>query len=98
MLLGGVPMLPGGIDGAEGTTIGLLLVGVDAGAAVTATAGVRLATLGFGLLLGFAVLPVAVRRPREPARRGRPLLAPHRGGAASRQRRPAGRQSFGVRG
>ena len=64
----------------------LLLVGVDAGAAVTATASVRLATPGFALLLGFAGLPVAVGRPRESARRGRPPLAPHRGGAASRQR------------
>jgi glycosyltransferase 2 family protein len=83
MLIGAVPIFPGGVGGAEGTMVGLLLlVGVDAGAAVTATAIVRLATLGFALVLGFAALPVAVRRPREPARWGRPPLA------HTRSRRP----------
>jgi uncharacterized membrane protein YbhN (UPF0104 family) len=80
MLVGGLPVFPGGVGGAEGTMIGLLLlVGVDAGTAVTATVIIRLATLGFALLLGVAVLPLAVWRPREPARRGAPAsLSPHR--------------------
>jgi uncharacterized membrane protein YbhN (UPF0104 family) len=78
MLIGGLPIFPGGVGGAEGTMIGLLLVGVDAGTAVTATAIIRLATLGFALLLGFVVLPIAVWRPRESARREGPHLAPYR--------------------
>ena len=68
MLVGGLPIFPGGVGGAEGTMIAcLLLLGVDTGTAVTATAVIRLATLGFALALGFAALPLAVRRERAPA-------------------------------
>lgn len=68
MLVGGLPIFPGGVGGAEGTMIAcLLLLGVDAGTAVTATAVIRLATLGFALALGFAALPFAIRRPSRAA-------------------------------
>lgn len=63
MLVGGLPIFPGGVGGAEGTMIAcLLLLGVDVGTAVTATAVIRIATLGFALALGFAALPFAIRR------------------------------------
>ena len=46
MLVGALPLFPGGIGGAEGTMVGLLLVlDIDLGTAVTATAIIRLATL-----------------------------------------------------
>jgi uncharacterized protein (TIRG00374 family) len=64
MLVGGLPLFPGGIGGAEGTMIALLLVlGVDAATAVAATAIIRLATLGFAVALGFLVLPISLTRP-----------------------------------
>ena len=63
MLVGGLPLFPGGVGGVEGTMIALLLLlGVDIDAAVAATAVIRLATLGFALLLGFTALPFAIRR------------------------------------
>ena len=68
MLVGGLPIFPGGVGGAEATMVAcLLLLGVDTGTAVTATAVIRLTTLGFALALGFAALPLAVRRERSPA-------------------------------
>jgi uncharacterized protein (TIRG00374 family) len=68
MLVGGLPLFPGGIGGAEGTMIGLLLLlGVDVATAVAATAIIRLATLGFAVALGFLVLPLSLTRPL-PAR------------------------------
>lgn len=72
MLVGGLPLFPGGVGGAEGTMIGLLLlVGVDGGVAVTATAVIRLVTLGFAVALGFLALPLTLvhmpARTRDPA-------------------------------
>jgi glycosyltransferase 2 family protein len=65
MLVGGLPIFPGGVGGSEATMIGLLLLlGVDVGTAVTATAVIRLTTLGFAVVLGFAALPFAVAAPR----------------------------------
>lgn len=61
MLVGSLPLFPGGVGGAEGAMIGVLLVmGVDAGAAVAATAVIRLATLGFAVALGFLTLPLVL--------------------------------------
>ena len=68
MLVGALPLFPGGVGGAEGTMIAfLLLAGVDNGAAVTATAIIRLATLGFAVVLGFLALPMSLARPAPSA-------------------------------
>lgn len=80
MLVGGLPLFPGGVGGAEGTMIALLLLlGVDAATAVTATAVIRLTTLGFALVLGFLALPLAIAG-------GAGLTAP------GRSMRPAGQR------
>jgi uncharacterized protein (TIRG00374 family) len=70
MLVGAIPLFPGGVGGAEGTMVALLvLLGVDPATALTATALIRLATLGFAVVLGFLALPAALRRPRPYRRR-----------------------------
>ena len=81
MLVGGLPLFPGGVGGADGTMSALvLLLGVDAATAVTATAVIRLATLGFALLLGFLALPFAIAGgARPPARRESMAAAGRRG-------------------
>lgn len=62
MLVGAVPLFPGGVGGAEGAMVALLLLlGADAAAAVAATAVIRLCTLGFAVALGFAALPFSLR-------------------------------------
>lgn len=67
MLVGGIPLFPGGVGGAEGTMIALLLLlGVDTGTAITATAIIRLATLGFAVVLGFVALPLALAGASRP--------------------------------
>lgn len=64
MLVGALPLFPGGVGGAEGTMVALLLLlGVDTATALTATALIRLATLGFAVALGFLALPAALHRP-----------------------------------
>lgn len=80
MLVGGLPLFPGGVGGAEATMIALLLLlDVDAGTAVTATAVIRLATLGFALVLGFLALPFAIAGTAgSPARSGDLRPAGHR--------------------
>jgi glycosyltransferase 2 family protein len=80
MLVGGLPLFPGGVGGAEATMIALLLLlDVDAGTAVTATAVIRLATLGFALVLGFLALPFAIAgNAGSPARGGDLRPAGHR--------------------
>jgi glycosyltransferase 2 family protein len=61
MLVGGLPLFPGGVGGAEGTMVGLLLLlKVELTTAIAATALIRLATLGFALALGFLTLPAAL--------------------------------------
>ena len=69
MIVGSLPIFPGGLGGTEGAMVALLLVrGVDLGVAVTATAIIRLATLGFAVVLGFlALLYLGVRRSWRPA-------------------------------
>jgi uncharacterized protein (TIRG00374 family) len=81
MLVGGLPLFPGGVGGAEGTMIALLmLLNVDAGTAITATAVIRLATLGFALVLGFLALPFAIPgRARLQAGRAPVAAGGHRG-------------------
>ena len=70
MLVGALPLFPGGVGGAEATMVALLLLlGVDPATAVTATALIRLATLGFAVALGFLALPVAMSRPLRLAPR-----------------------------
>jgi uncharacterized membrane protein YbhN (UPF0104 family) len=75
VLVGGLPLFPGGVGGTEGTMVGLLaLLGVELGTAAAATAIVRLATLGFALALGLLALPMALRRPGRPRRHRFPGL------------------------
>ncbi|TVQ29336.1 MAG: UPF0104 family protein [Geminicoccaceae bacterium] len=67
MLVGSLPIFPGGIGGAEASMAGLLVwLGVPLPVAVAATAVIRLATLGFAVVVGFLVLPLAaaISRPR----------------------------------
>ncbi|MXU65345.1 flippase-like domain-containing protein [Rhodobacteraceae bacterium KN286] len=68
MLTGGATGAPGGLGGAEGAMIGLLLLqGMPFDQAVTATALIRLVSLWFAILVGFAVFPVANRLSRKGA-------------------------------
>lgn len=69
MLVGALPLFPGGVGGAEATMIALLLaLGTGPEAAVAATGVCRLATLGFATLLGILALPAAIgRRAAAPA-------------------------------
>ena len=63
---GAVSLLPGGLGAADFSLLGLLrLVEVPEAAAILATILVRLATLWFAVLLGFATLPVALRGLRR---------------------------------
>jgi uncharacterized protein (TIRG00374 family) len=65
MLVGGLPLFPGGLGGAEVTIAGLLvLLGVPLPVAVAATALIRLVTLGFAVVLGFLALPLAIAASR----------------------------------
>ena len=67
-LVGALSFLPGGLGGTEASMVVLLLVlGVEAGTAVTATAVIRLATLWFAVGLGFLALPRALRLVRPAA-------------------------------
>jgi uncharacterized protein (TIRG00374 family) len=68
MLVGSLPIFPGGIGGAEASMGGLLVwLGVPLPVAIAATAVIRLATLGFAVVVGFLALPLAtaVSRPRS---------------------------------
>ncbi|WP_158044935.1 lysylphosphatidylglycerol synthase transmembrane domain-containing protein [Skermanella pratensis] len=68
MLVGAVSMLPGGLGGTEATMFALLtLLGVPADTALAATLIIRLTTLWFAVVLGFAALPVALKLARQPA-------------------------------
>lgn len=68
MLVGALPLFPGGVGGAEGTMVALLLfLGADTAAAVAGTAVIRLCTLGFAVVLGFAALPFCLHA--RPANR-----------------------------
>jgi glycosyltransferase 2 family protein len=72
MLVGGLPMFPGGVGGAEGTMVGLLvLLKVELTTAIAATALIRLATLGFALALGFLALPAALHLALSGGRKNR---------------------------
>lgn len=62
-LAGVATMLPGGLGGAEfGMLAMLFALGAPHGAAVTATAVIRIVTLWFAVLVGFLALPLAMRR------------------------------------
>ena len=68
ILVGALTMLPGGLGGTEATMLGLLLaLGVDSETALVATAVIRVTTLWFGVGLGFAALPFALRHARPTA-------------------------------
>lgn len=70
MLVGALVMLPGGLVGAEASMVGLLTAsGVELPLALAATAVIRITTLWFAVLLGFLVLPAALRAA-ERGRRG----------------------------
>lgn len=61
MLVGALPLFPGGVGGAEGAMVALLLLlGADAASAIAATAVIRLCTLGFAVVLGFLALPLCL--------------------------------------
>jgi len=64
--VGALTLLPGGLGGTEATMLGLLLaLGVDSETALVATAVIRVTTLWFGVGLGFAALPFALRHARR---------------------------------
>lgn len=86
MLVGALPLFPGGMGGTEATMIGLLLaLGTGPEVAVAATGVCRLATLGFATALGLAALPWAVgRRPLAAAGGARPRPAPAGGPGCGR--------------
>ena len=66
MIAGTLAMLPGGLGGTEAMMIALLsATHVDFGTAVAATAVIRMTTLWFATLLGFAALPFAMRAARR---------------------------------
>lgn len=69
LIVGAVSLLPGGLGGTEATMLALLsAIGVDFETALVATAVIRAATLWFGVALGFAALPVALRLVRRAPR------------------------------
>ena len=66
MIAGTLAMLPGGLGGTEAMMIALLSASqVEFGTAVAATAVIRVTTLWFATLLGFAALPFALRAARR---------------------------------
>lgn len=66
LVVGALSMLPGGLGSTEATMVALLLaLGVDIDTALVATAAIRAATLWFGVALGFALLPFALRSARR---------------------------------
>lgn len=68
-VVGVLTFLPGGLVGVEASMIGLLVSqGVAADAAIAATAVTRVVTLWFAVLLGFAVLPFAIKLISRPAK------------------------------
>ncbi len=67
-LAGGLTGAPGGLGGAEAAMMALLLLnGIDADAALAATAIIRITTLWFAILTGMAVFPFAERMSRRGA-------------------------------
>lgn len=68
MVVGALSMLPGGLGGVEATMLALLLaIGVEMDVAIVATAVIRLTTLWFAVAIGFAILPVTMRKVRACA-------------------------------
>jgi uncharacterized protein (TIRG00374 family) len=68
LLVGAIPIFPGGVGGTEAVMITLLLaLGVELDVAVVATAVTRLVTLVFGTLVGLAALPMALVTPQGSA-------------------------------
>ncbi|EGV28580.1 integral membrane protein [Thiorhodococcus drewsii AZ1] len=66
MLAGALSFMPGGLGGAEGVMIGLLLwQGMDNSDAVAATLVIRVATLWFAVFLGFLMLSIRFRDSRD---------------------------------
>ena len=67
--VGAASMAPGGLGGTEATMVALLSVlGLDLGPALAATLVIRATTLWFGVALGFATLPIALRLARASQR------------------------------
>jgi len=68
MMVGSATMMPGGLGGTEIGMVALLTQrGVSLEIAVTTTALVRATTLWFGVALGMACLPLAMRRVTREA-------------------------------
>jgi len=71
LIVGAISLLPGGLGGTEATMLALLsAIGVEFETALVATAVIRVATLWFGVALGFVALPFALRL----VRRARPAV------------------------
>jgi len=67
-LAGGLTGAPGGVGGAEAAMFALLVAaGVDAGAALAATAVIRLTTLWFAIGIGIFAFPMAERHSKRGA-------------------------------
>jgi uncharacterized membrane protein YbhN (UPF0104 family) len=75
LLVGAIPIFPGGIGGTEAAMVATLTaLGVPLQTAVVATAVTRFATLIFGTLVGLVALPAALAPPRRAAQAA--LIAP----------------------
>lgn len=76
-LFGLVSFLPGGLGVSEASSAGLLvlLIGMDAGAATTATIIIRFCTLWFGVSLGAVALAIFTRKYGDADRRDQPIDA-----------------------
>jgi len=69
MLAGALSMMPGGLGGAEGAMVALLMLeGVQGPDAVAATVLIRLATLWFAVAIGAVVRGFQPARPDAPTR------------------------------
>ena len=76
-LAGVALMTPGGVGGSEATMVLLLHAGgAPLGAAVLATALLRLATLGYAVVIGLVPLAIALRRPATAPARGSSIQRP----------------------
>ena len=64
-LVGALSMLPGGLGSAEAVMMALLLaLGIPTPTALAATAIIRFTTLWFAVIIGFIVLPFALKKVR----------------------------------
>ena len=66
VLIGALSFLPGGLGGAEGAMISLLIVrGIDMPAAIALTVFIRMTTLWFAVAIGILALFRSYREPKD---------------------------------